>query len=104
MINRDVNTQSNIQEAAQQQPKKTMYAMALQTTNEGQWNLIWDKTTLKREKECNQVMPPPTQQTPMDKCRIVFLWNQSVPALWRIGRTIIERSTMLLSKQECHSG
>jgi hypothetical protein len=39
---------------------------------------LQDKTTVRGEREHNQLMPP-TQNTPMDKRRMVFLRDQALP-------------------------
>jgi hypothetical protein len=70
----------------QQQQKKTTYATILPTADDGNggWNLVQDKTTVRGEREHNQLMPP-TQNTPMDKHRMVFLRDQALPPAHRTG-------------------
>jgi hypothetical protein len=70
----------------QQQQKTTTYATVLQTANDGNggWNLVQDKITARRERERNQLTTP-TQNTPMDKRRMVFLWDQTLPPACRTG-------------------
>ncbi|KAI5787505.1 hypothetical protein FPQ18DRAFT_308164 [Pyronema domesticum] len=76
------------------------YATVLQTANDdnGGWNLIQDKTTVRRQKEYNQLVPPPTQQTPMDKRRTVFLWDQKVPSSHRVGGDYLSEINRALLK------
>jgi hypothetical protein len=70
----------------QQQQKKTTYATILQTVDDGNggWNLVQDKTTVRREREHNQLTPP-TQNTPMDERRMVFLQDQALHPACRTG-------------------
>jgi hypothetical protein len=70
----------------QQQQKKTTYAAILQTAEEsnGGWNLVQDKTTVRRERERNQLMTP-TQNTPMEKRKTIFMRDQTLPRAHRTG-------------------
>jgi hypothetical protein len=88
----------------QQQQKKTTYAAVLQTADDsnGGWNLVQDKTTVRRERECNHLMTP-TQNIPMDKRRMVFLWDQAPPPAHRTGEDYqLEINRALLKARAPH--